>query len=49
MGDLWSDVLGGANSHGVTGGVYRAWVHIHHSMLIAITSDSNFMFSSCKE
>jgi hypothetical protein len=24
MGDLWSDVLGEANSHGVTGGVYRA-------------------------
>jgi hypothetical protein len=29
MGDLWFDVLGKATSHGVTGDVYKAWVHIH--------------------
>jgi hypothetical protein len=34
MGDLSFDVLGKTNSHGVMGGVYRAWVHIHHNMLI---------------
>ncbi len=34
MGDLCFDGLGEANSHGVMGGVYRAQVHIHHSMLI---------------
>ena len=34
MGDHWSDALGETNSQGVTGGVYRARVHIHRGMLI---------------
>jgi len=34
MGDLWFNVLGEANSHGVMGSVYMAWVHIHRNMLI---------------
>ncbi|KAL0391393.1 UNVERIFIED_CONTAM: hypothetical protein Slati_4518000 [Sesamum latifolium] len=34
MGDHWSDASGETNSQGVTGGVYRARVHIHRGMLI---------------
>ena len=34
MGDHWSDASGENNSQGVTGGVYRARVHIHRGMLI---------------
>ncbi|KAI6677406.1 hypothetical protein NL676_038202 [Syzygium grande] len=33
-GDHWSDASGETNSQGVTGGVYRARVHIHRGMLI---------------
>jgi len=32
MGDHWSDASGETNSQGVTGGVYRAQVHIHRGM-----------------
>src|SRR4051812_2504057 len=39
---------GKANSHGVTGGVYKARERIHRSVLICDTSDSNFMGSSCR-
>ena len=30
----WSDASGETHSQGVTGGVYRARVHIHRGMLI---------------
>ena len=30
----WADASGETNSQGVTGGVYRARVHIHRGMLI---------------
>ena len=36
------------HSHGVTGGVYKARERIHRSILITITSDSDFMESSCR-
>jgi len=34
MGDHWFDASGEAHFQGVTGGVYRAQVHIHRGMLI---------------
>ncbi|KAG2327703.1 hypothetical protein Bca52824_010431 [Brassica carinata] len=34
LGDHCSDASGETNSQGVTGGVYRARVHIHRGMLI---------------
>ncbi len=39
---------GRSNSHGVTGGVYKARERIHRVMCYAITSDSDFMGSSCR-
>ena len=40
--------LGIADSHGVTGGVYKARERIHRGILIRDTSDSDFMESSCR-
>ncbi len=39
---------GTVDFRGVTGGVYKARERIHRGMLITITSDSNFMESSCR-
>ncbi|GCB32888.1 hypothetical protein KGMB02707_21570 [Mesosutterella multiformis] len=39
---------GKPHSHGVTGGVYKTRERIHRGMLSAITSDSDFMQSSCR-
>ena len=39
---------GATNSHGVTGGVYKARERMHRGILIRDTSDSDFMESSCR-
>ncbi len=43
-----SPASGKTDFRGVTGGVYKARERIHPSMLTSITSDSDFMQSSCR-
>ncbi|KAK4343800.1 hypothetical protein RND71_036894 [Anisodus tanguticus] len=48
MGDHWSDASSETNSPGCDGRCVHGPVNIHRGMRSAITSDSNFMFSSCE-
>lgn len=43
LGDHCSDASGETNSQGVTGGVYKALVHIHRGMLIVAILGSCFV------